>query len=121
MYEGMVEVRAKSTGLKQTIPEHWLDHPVLGKDFELTPTGKAQQAQAEGPSLDWTLAQLTEHADDHGVDRTGLRSKADVLSAIEAHAAAAAAPQNADVLTQGEGQAAPGDDVDGTPTTDSQE
>lgn len=41
-----VEVTAKSTGDKQVIPAHWLDHPVLGKDFQLTTEAKAA-AKAE--------------------------------------------------------------------------
>ena len=39
-----VPVRAESTGLEQTVPAHWLDHPVLGADFaivndQFAPTG----------------------------------------------------------------------------------
>lgn len=33
-----VEVVAKSTRTKQRIPRHWLDHPILGRDFELPPS-----------------------------------------------------------------------------------
>ena len=42
--DGFVEAYSKKTGQKQVIPEHWLDDPVLGKDFELTPSAKAQAA-----------------------------------------------------------------------------
>lgn len=40
---------AKSTGRKVSIPEHWLDHPVLGKDFKLPPsaTGRAQTSDQD--------------------------------------------------------------------------
>lgn len=30
---------------KQTIPEHWLDHPVLGKNFTRTPRSRAAAAK----------------------------------------------------------------------------
>lgn len=96
MYEGIVEAVSKSTGEKQNIPAEWLEHPVLGKDFRLTPSGREQLRQVQGPSENWSLSQLQDHADTLGVDRTGLRSKADTLAAIEAHAAQTA-PLNADV------------------------
>ena len=98
MYEGMVEVYSKTTKEKQNVPAHWIDHPVLGRDFAVTPHGQAQQQLATGPTEDWRLEELRDYADHHGVDRTGLRSKAETLAAIEAHAATTA-PMNADVPT----------------------
>ncbi|WGX98725.1 hypothetical protein [Nocardioides sp. L-11A] len=48
--DGFVEVYAKSTGRKQRVPEHWLDHPVLSRDFEKTPSARAaEQAPAPKP------------------------------------------------------------------------
>ena len=40
-----VDAYAKSTGQKQLIPESWLDHPVLGQDFELTPRAKSRRGE----------------------------------------------------------------------------
>lgn len=77
-----VTVYAKSTGKKQRIPAHWIDHPVLGKDFALTPSQKAKDRITGTPDGDWKVAELEEYADAHGVDRTGLKKKADLLDAI---------------------------------------
>lgn len=99
MYDGHVEVYAKSTGAKQSVPEHWLSHPVLGRDFSKTPLTKAIEARAAGadspsgePSDAWTREQLDLHAAGLNVDTTGLPNKAAVLDAItEATEAAAQA------------------------------
>ena len=32
-----------AAGRKQWIPEHWLDHPVLGQGFKLAPSAKAEK------------------------------------------------------------------------------
>jgi hypothetical protein len=39
-----VEAVAKSTGKTQIIPEHWVDHPVLGSDFKVSKEIKEQAA-----------------------------------------------------------------------------
>lgn len=84
MNEGFVEAYAKSTGVKQLVPEHWLDHPVLGADFALTPSAQARaDEQPEGnPSTAWTRKQLDAHAATLGIDTTGLPSKAAAFDAI---------------------------------------
>lgn len=41
--DGFVSAYSKSTGQKQRIPRHWIGHPVLGLDFELTPSSKADE------------------------------------------------------------------------------
>lgn len=33
-----------AAGQKQWIPEHWLNHPVLGKGFKLPPSSQAKKA-----------------------------------------------------------------------------
>lgn len=98
MIDAFVDVYAKSTGQKQRIPKHWLDHPVLGRDFVLTPSARAvpqaQEAADPGadlgaapgdvePKISWTREQLDAHAAGLGIETTGLRAKADVLAAIE--------------------------------------
>lgn len=80
-----VTAYSRSTGQKQRIPESWLDHEVLGKDFRRTPSDEArQQALADGPSDVWTVAELTEYATQHGIDLSGASRKADILAAIHA-------------------------------------
>jgi hypothetical protein len=39
-------VYSKTTGIKQRIPEEWLTHPVLGRDFRKTPLTEKQQRDA---------------------------------------------------------------------------
>jgi len=36
-----VEVVASATGQKQRIPEHWVNHPVLGAPFKSKPSARA--------------------------------------------------------------------------------
>lgn len=87
---GSVEVYSKTTGKKHIVPEHWLDHPVLGKNFARTPSSVATKTAApEGdPSEAWTRAQLDQHADGLGLDTTALPNKGEVVAAIEARAQA---------------------------------
>lgn len=33
----------KRTGVKHSVPEHWVDHPVLGKNLSRTPKSKAAE------------------------------------------------------------------------------
>jgi hypothetical protein len=42
-----VDVYSKTTGRKQRVPEHWLDHPTLGRNFRKTPLSAKQQREAE--------------------------------------------------------------------------
>lgn len=42
-----IEVYAKSTGRKMRVPEHWLEHPVLGQDIRKTPLSEKQQREAD--------------------------------------------------------------------------
>ena len=37
----------KSTGRKHSVPEHWLDHPVLGKGLRKTPLTQKAEREAE--------------------------------------------------------------------------
>lgn len=88
--DGFVSAYAKSTGLKQRIPRHWIGHPVLGRDFELTPSAAAaiqQEAEVEAggpPSESWTRPALDEHAAALGIDPSGMANKREVLAAIDA-------------------------------------
>lgn len=87
---GSVEVYSKTTGKKHIVPEHWLNHPVLDKNFAETPSSVASKAGApEGdPSEAWTRAQLDQHAAGLGFDTTALPNKGEVIAAIEDRAQA---------------------------------
>ena len=51
---GFIRVRNKTTKQEQRVPEHWLDHPVLGAGFEkIAPArtnsgGKSSTKKKEG-------------------------------------------------------------------------
>lgn len=78
-----VTAYSRSTGQKQRIPESWLDHEVLGKDFRRTPSDEArQQALADGPSDVWTVAELADYAAQHDIALGGATRKADILAAV---------------------------------------
>lgn len=56
-----VTVYSKTTGQKQRVPEHWLDHKVLGADFRKTPVQKdADQAEASAAAPTKTRASADE-------------------------------------------------------------
>jgi hypothetical protein len=94
MQEDFVEVYSKTTGAKQMVPAHFLGHPVLGKDFAPTDSGRAVLALADAaPSLSWTREQLDGHAGDLGIDSTGMANKAEVLAAIDGAAVAQSSPE----------------------------
>lgn len=42
-----VEVYAKATGRKQSVPRHFLDDPVLSAGIRRTPLSEKQQAEAD--------------------------------------------------------------------------
>lgn len=78
-----VRATATATGRTQWIPEHWLEHPVLGEGFE---RAEKPPPPPEGtPDDGWTIAQLRGYADQQGIDLAGVgRLKSDILTAIEA-------------------------------------
>lgn len=77
-----VEVAAVTTGKKQRVPEHWLDHPTIGPKFKTLPSQKQEAERTPEPSENWTVKQLREHAEVTGVDLTGATTKADILAAL---------------------------------------
>lgn len=127
MTEGFVEVYAKSTGNKQLVPEHWLDHPVLGRNFSKTPSsvareqadagpspedGLTESSIAEPPSASWTRERLDRHASGLGLDTTTLPNKGEVLAAIED------AALSTDTSPEVDAQGADTQNSDGTPPAD---
>lgn len=78
-------------GDTQRIPDNWLD--LFPGQFTVPDDEPTSSDLPEGdPTKDWTIAQLEAYARDHGVDVTGAKKKADLLTAIEQ--AADAAPQD---------------------------
>lgn len=80
-----VEAYAISTGRKQRIPRHWLDDPVLGRDFAKTPS----QRELDGdlpprPPGDASTKEIEAFAEAADIDVTGVKKNADKLVAIEA-------------------------------------
>lgn len=41
---GFVTAYSKSTGKKVRVPEHFIGHPVLGKDLQKTPSQRKREA-----------------------------------------------------------------------------
>lgn len=78
---------SKSTGRPQQIPEGWLDHPVLGRDFQTAPP--VTEESADGYEAH-TVAELRMEIDRRNDSRdeadripvSGL--KADLIAALEA-------------------------------------
>lgn len=89
--DGFVSVYSKTTGQKHRVPEHWVDHPVLGRGISRTPTQKARDNAADTPSKSWNRAQLVEHATGLGLTPAADATKDDLLAAI-----AATTPQTPD-------------------------
>lgn len=90
MASKFVQAYAKSTGRIQRVPEHFIGHPVLGRDLELTPSQAALDVTgAPGlPDETWTVPQLRAYAAEQGIDLTGASRKDDVLAAVQEHLAA---------------------------------
>lgn len=78
-----VDAFSKSTGDPHRVPEHFINHPVLGRDLTLDPPrGK----ESEGtPSEDWTVPQLKKYAEAHSIDLGGATAKDPIFAAITAH------------------------------------
>lgn len=82
-----VTAYSKKTGEKQRVPEHWLGHEVLGKDFSKTPRQKAADRNGspfpEGdPSEVWKGDELKAYAEARGFDLGAAKTKAEMVAAI---------------------------------------
>jgi hypothetical protein len=91
-----VEVVSRTTGERQTVPAHFLENPILGRDFEPyvpeTPEQVALRTQQIAELASRTIPQLEGYAAANGVDLTGLTRKADIVDAVAAHLAAPTIP-----------------------------
>lgn len=81
--DNFVTVVVTATGRKQRVPRHYLNHPILGRGIRVAPSQAEQDRLAAGPSEEWTVSQLVDYANTHGVDLGDASKKADVLAAIE--------------------------------------
>lgn len=76
---------AISTGRKQRIPRHWLDDPVLGRDFRKTPSQRELDGDLpQRPPGDASTKEIEAFAEAAGLDLSGAKKNADKLVAIEA-------------------------------------
>jgi len=83
MDENFVDATSKTTGVYHRIPRIWLDDPILGRDFELTPVQKALDGEpAARPDKSWTVKLLQEFAAGMGLDTAGAHGKAALLDTI---------------------------------------
>lgn len=72
-------------GEKQRIPREWVaEGHVFADQFTHTPQQRQMAQRSETPDATWTVAQLRGHAEKVGVDLTGITTKADIVSAINA-------------------------------------
>jgi hypothetical protein len=83
--DDFVDVYAVATGRKQRVPRHFLADPVLGRGIRLTPS----QRELDGdlgprPTQDSKVPEIDKYADKAGIDLTGLSTKDEKLSAVEA-------------------------------------
>lgn len=79
-----IEVASVTTGKKQRIPEHWLEHPTFGPKFRMLPSQKQEAERTPEPSENWTVKQLRDHAEVAGIDLAGASTKDDILAALSA-------------------------------------
>lgn len=81
MPEQFITAYSVATGRKHDVPEEWLDHPILGRDFRRTPS----DSPAGNPFDAWTIDQLREYAATNGIDLGGATRKAELVAAITDH------------------------------------
>lgn len=60
---GKVRMVAVATGRIQEIPEHWVDHPVLGAAFKPLPSAAADAAKADNKPAAKKAAAAVKSAD----------------------------------------------------------
>lgn len=79
------EAYSLTTGVKQRIPAHWLEDPVLGRDFRKTPTQRELDGElGPRPSEASTVKEIEKYAEKAGIEIDSSAKKSDQLTAIEA-------------------------------------
>lgn len=85
MSDGFVDVYDVNTGIKQRVPAHFLDDPVLGRNIKKTPSQRALDGElGQAPTADSTVAEIRAFAEDAEIDVTGLRKHDELLAAVQA-------------------------------------
>jgi hypothetical protein len=80
-----VDVFNPETGIKQSVPEHFLDDPILGRSLRKTPSQRALDGElGQAPTADSTIAEIKAFADEAEIDVAGLRKHDELLSAVQA-------------------------------------
>ncbi len=80
-----VDVYNPETGIKQSVPEHFLDDPILGRNLRKTPSQLALDGElGQAPTSESTVAEIREFAANAEIDLTGLSRKAELLGAVQA-------------------------------------
>lgn len=80
-----IDVYNPETGIKQSVPEHFLDDPILGRSLRKTPQQRALDGElGQAPTADSTIAEIREFADEAEIDVNGLRKHDELLGAVQA-------------------------------------
>lgn len=80
-----VDVYNPDTGIKQSVPEHFLDDPVLGRNLRKTPAQRALDGElGQAPTSESTIPEIKAFAADAEIDLAGLSRKDDLLAAVRA-------------------------------------
>ncbi len=78
-----VDAYNPATGIKQSVPEHFLDDPVLGRTLRKTPSQRALDGElGPAPTVDSTVPEIRAFAQAADVDVTGLSRKDELLAAV---------------------------------------
>jgi hypothetical protein len=92
--EDFTEVVDTATGIKQSVPTEWLDHPILGRNLILPPS---VLAKTDLPNEKWSKARIEDFAAAHDIDLTDATTKADMVARIsELTTVEVVDPQNPD-------------------------
>lgn len=79
-----VDVYNPETGIKQSVPEHFLGDPVLGRNLRKTPQQQALDGElGQAPTADSTIDDIRQFAGDAEIDLTGLSLKGDLLERVQ--------------------------------------
>lgn len=79
-----VDAYSLTTRAKQRIPRHWLEDPVLGRDFAKTPSQRELDGELPPrPPGDAKAKEIEAFAEAAAIDLTGAKSNADKLVVIE--------------------------------------
>jgi hypothetical protein len=83
--DDFIEVYAVATGRKQRVPRHFLDDPMLGAGIRKTPSQRELDGElGPRPTEETLVKDIDAWAEDADVDLSGLSTKTEKLTAVEA-------------------------------------